>query len=116
MAPLAITLASTIWIGFTKHRLAVNRTGMEFAFAFGGFFFLLALITAVGDDVRRNWGVQTRTMAWNPLLMWKVLLYLCSAFFCAAAFLAYHQGAWLTVEFIVFSIGSAITAQRCFKS
>jgi hypothetical protein len=48
--------------------------------------------------------------------MWKVLLYLSSAFFCVAAFLAYHQGTWLTVEFIVFAIGSAITAQRSFKS
>ena len=44
VGPLAITLASTMWLGLTKHRLAVNRTGMEFDFAFGGFFFLLTLL------------------------------------------------------------------------
>lgn len=48
VGPLAITLASTMWLGLTKHRLAVDRTGMEFAFAFGGFFFLLTLLDGCG--------------------------------------------------------------------
>jgi hypothetical protein len=114
--PLAITLSGTIWTGLTKHRLAVNRVGVEFALAFGGFFFLLALLTAVGHDIHRNWGAQERIVTWNPLLMWKVFLYLGALVFSVAAFLAYHQGARLSVLFIAFAIGSAIAAKRCFQT
>jgi len=38
LAPLVITLVDSIWTGLTKHRLAVNRVGVEFALSFGGFF------------------------------------------------------------------------------
>jgi hypothetical protein len=69
--PLAITLVDAIWTGITKHRLAINRTGMEFAMAFGCFFFLLFLLRALGDDIHRNRGVQEPIVAWNPLRMWK---------------------------------------------
>jgi hypothetical protein len=55
LAPLVITLVDSIWTGLTKHRLAVNRVGVEFALSFGGFFFLLPLFTATGDDIHRNW-------------------------------------------------------------
>jgi hypothetical protein len=112
--PLAITLVDTMWIGLTKHRLAVNRITVEFALTFGGFFFVLTLLTAMGDDMRRNWDAQERTVAWNPLLMWKIFLYLGALFFFVAAFLAYHQGASLSVLFIGFAIGSALAAKKCF--
>jgi hypothetical protein len=112
--PLAITLVDAIWTGITKHRLAINRTGMEFAMAFGGFFFLLPLLTALGDDIHRNWGVQERIVAWNPLRMWKTFAYLGALFFFVAAFLSYHQGVWLSVFFIAFAIGSAIIARKYF--
>jgi len=36
-------------------------------------------------------------------------------FFFVAAFLAYHQGVWISVEFVCFSVGSAITATLCFE-
>jgi hypothetical protein len=112
--PLAITLVGTLWTGLADHRLVSIRIGVEFAIAFGGFFFLLALLTAVGDDVRRNWGAQERIIAWNPLLMWKTFLYLGGLLFLVAAFLAYHQGVWLSVLFIGFAIGSTFAAKRCF--
>jgi len=35
--------------------VGVNRAGVEFALVFGGFFFVLTLLTAVGDDIHRNW-------------------------------------------------------------
>jgi hypothetical protein len=112
--PLAIALVDTMWTGLTKHRLTINRINVEFALSFGGLFFVLSLFTAVGDDIRRNWGVQERTVAWNPYLVWKTFLYLGALFFFVAAFLAYHQGASLSVLFIVFAIGSAIATKKCF--
>jgi len=81
---------------------------------FGGFFFFLALATAIGDDIQRNWKARERTLAWHPQLMWKVFLYLETVFFFVATFLAYNQGAWLSVLFLGFAIGSAITAKKCF--
>jgi hypothetical protein len=116
VVPLAVTLVSTLWMGLINHRLTVNRTGVMFAFVLGCFFFLLALLTAVGDDVHRNWGAHARTVAWNSLLMWKVLLYFGSSLFCVAAFLAYHQGISLSMVFIVLAIVSAVAAQKCFES
>jgi len=112
--PLAITLASATWTGLTTHRVAVNRAGVKFALVFGGFFFVLTLLTAVGDDIHRNWGTQERTVAWNPHLMWKTFLYLGALLFFVAAFLAYHQGVWLSVLFIAFAISSTFAAKRCF--
>jgi hypothetical protein len=114
LAPLGFTLVDSIWTSLTKHRLAVNRVGVESALSFGGFFFLLPLLTAVVDDIHRNWGAQERTVAWNPRLVWKTFLYLGALFSFVAAFLAYHQGVWLSVFFIGFAIGSAITAKKCF--
>src|SRR5882724_12930788 len=112
--PLAITLADTMWTVLTKHRLMVNRIIVEFALTFGGFFFVLSLLTTVGDDIHRNWDVRERTVVWNPLLMWKIFLYLGALFFFVAAFFAYHQGASLSVFFIAFAIGSALVAKKCF--
>jgi hypothetical protein len=43
---------------------------------FGGFFFLLALVTAVSEDIRRNRTAMERTVAWNPQLMWRNFIYL----------------------------------------
>ena len=112
--PLAVILADAMWTGFTKHRLAINYIGVEFAIAFGGFFFLLSLLTAVGDDIHRNWGAQERIVAWNPSRIWKTFLYVGALFFFVAAFLAYRQGVSPSVFFIAFAIGSAITAKKCF--
>ena len=50
-----------------------------------------ALIAAVGEDIRRNWTVQERTVPWNPKLMWRNFIYLGAVGFFLAAFLAYHQ-------------------------
>jgi len=111
---LVITLVVTMWTALTQHRLVVNRVSVEFALTFGGFFFVLSLFTAVGDDIRRNWNAQERTVAWNPRLMWKTFLYLGAMLFFAAAFLAYHQGASLSVLFIVFAVSSALVAKKCF--
>jgi hypothetical protein len=111
---LVITLVATMWTALTQHRLVVNRVSVEFALTFGGFFFVLSLFTAVGDDIRRNWNAQERKVAWNPRLMWKTFLYLGARLFFAAAFLAYHQGASLSVLLIVFAVSSALVAKKCF--
>ena len=112
--PLAVVLVGAMWTGFTRHRLTVSRLNLEFALIFGGFFFVLTLLTAVGDDIHRNWGAHERTVTWNPLLVWKSFLCLGALFFFVAFFLAYHQGASLSVLFIAFAIGSAIAAKKCF--
>jgi hypothetical protein len=112
-APLAVVLIKSLWIGLTKHRLVVNRDGLAFAAILGAFFFLLPLLTAVGDDFFRNRGVQDATIAWNPSLVVKTFLYLGALFFLVAAYLSYHQGAWISAGFILFSIASAITARVC---
>jgi hypothetical protein len=114
--PLAIAFTRTTWMSFTRHRFAVDLANFEFALTFGGFFFILALLTAVGDDIYRNRTAEQPTIAWNPLLMWKVFLYIGALFFLVAALLAYHQGAWLSVLFIVFATGSLIAAKRCFET
>jgi len=113
-APFAVALLSSLWTGLRNGRWAINRVGVEFALIFGGFFFFLALATAIGDDIQRNWKARERTLAWHPQLMWKVFLYLETVFFFVATFLAYNQGAWLSVLFLGFAIGSAITAKKCF--
>ena len=112
IAPLAIALLAGLWTMVrTGHW---SSTGIALAMVFGGFFFVLALVTAVGEDIRRNWTAQERTIAWNPQLMWRNFIYLGAVGFFIAAFLAYHQGAWLSVLFLAFSIGSLITARKCF--
>jgi hypothetical protein len=112
--PLALLLLRTLWTGLTKHRWAINPASVGLALIFGGFFFLLALVTAVGDDIQRNWKAAERTVAWNPQVMWRTFIYLGAVFFFVVAFLAYRQGVWLSVFFVIASIGSAITAKRCF--
>ena len=66
-------------------------TGIAFSLVFSGFFFVLALATAVGEDIRRNRTTEERTIAWNPQLMWRNFIYLGAVGFFVAAFLAYHQ-------------------------
>ena len=46
-----------------------SSTGSALAMIFGGFFFVLALATAVGEDIWRNRTAEERTMAWNPQLI-----------------------------------------------
>jgi len=113
-APLAVAILFAIATGLTTHRWKINPTSIALALTFGGFFFFLALLTAIGNDIRRNWGAQERTVAWNSQLMWRTFICLGALFFLVAAFLAYHQGVWLSVFFIAFSIGSAIAAKVCF--
>ena len=112
IAPLTIALIAGLWAKIrTGHW---PSTGIALALIFGGFFFLLALATAVGEDIRRNRTAPERTIVWNPQLMWRNFIYLSAVGFVVAAFLAYHQGAWLSVLFLVFSIGSFVTARKCF--
>lgn len=113
-ATLAGAILVATWTGLRTGRWAISRTSIELAFTFGGFFFFLALLTSVGDDVWRNWGEQERTVAWNPQVMWRTFIYLGALFFFVATFLAYHQGVWLSVFFFVASIACAITAKVCF--
>jgi len=114
--PLVLVLIGTIWIGLTTHHLVVNRAGLGLGLAFGGGFFLLAFVTAVGADIYRNRGVQNRTIEWNPSLVWKTFVYLGAFFFFVAAFLSYHQGVWLSIIFMCLCIGSAIAARFCFQA
>lgn len=114
--PLAVVLVRTIWIVVTTHRLVVSLVGLGLSIALGGGFFLLSLLTSVAADVYRNRGVEESTIEWNPPLIWKTFVYLGAFFFLVAAFLAYHQGVWLSVGFVCFSIGSAIAATFCFRT
>ena len=117
ITPLAVVLIGAIWIWVTTHHLVVSRAGLELTVAIGGGFFLLALMTSLAADVYRNRGVQEGTIVWNPNLTWKVFVYLGAFFLMAAAFPAYHQGAWLSAGcFVCFSIGSAIVATVCFRT
>jgi len=112
IAPLTIALLAGLWAKIrTGHW---PGTGIALALIFGGFFFVLALATAVGEDIRRNRTARERTVSWNAQLMWRNFIYLGAVGFFVAAFLAYHQGAWLSVLFSAFSIGSFITARKCF--
>jgi hypothetical protein len=47
------------------------RIGLEIGLA----FFLAMLATAVGYDIKRNWGQSEPTLEFDPLLFWKVFLY-----------------------------------------
>ena len=116
LLPLAVVLIGTIWIGITTHHLVVSRVGLGLSMTFGGGFFLLALLTSVAADVYRNRGVEEGTVEWKPALVWKAFLYVGALFFLVSASLAYHQGVWLSVGFVCFSIGSAITATLCFRT
>jgi hypothetical protein len=112
--PLVVVAVMSLMTAPATHHLVINRVGIESSFIFGGIFFLLAFLSAVIDDVQRNWKAQKPTVAWNPQLLWRNFIYLGAVGFFAAAFLAYHQGAWLSVFFLAFSIGALITARKCF--
>ena len=112
IAPLTIALLAGLWAKI--HTGHWPSTGIALAVIFGGFFFLLAFATAIGEDIRRNRGARERAIAWNPQLMWRNFIDLGAVGFFVATFLAYHQGAWLSVLFLAFSIGSFITARKCF--
>jgi hypothetical protein len=103
--PLALVLVGMVWIAVTTHHVVVDRVGLGLTIAFGGGLFFLALITSLAADLYRNREVQEGTIEWSPALVWKAFLYLGAFFFLVAAFLAYHQGVWLSVGFVCFSIG-----------
>ena len=113
LPPLAVIAAMSLLTALGIRRLIISRVGIELAFIFGGIFFLLAFLSAVIDDVQRNCKTQEPTVAWNPQLLWRNFSYLGAVGFFIAAFLAYHQGAWLSVFFFGFSIGSLVTARKC---
>jgi len=69
----------------------------------GGAFFLAMLGTAIGHDVKRNWGRPERTVDWNPLLFWKLLLYAGSLMLLILTFLAYRQRWSLSLGFGTFA-------------
>jgi hypothetical protein len=112
--PLAVVLIGAVWLGLTNHHLAISRVGLGLAITFGAFFFLLAFLTAVGDDIHRNWRTQEPTVEWNARLVWKTFLYVGALFFIVASFFAYRQSVWTSVTFAFLSVGSAITARICF--
>ena len=75
--PLAVIAAISLLAALgTTRRLIINRVGIELSFIFGGIFFLLAFLSAVIDDVRRNWKTQEPSVAWNPQLLWRNFIYL----------------------------------------
>lgn len=107
-------MIGAVWVGLTNHHLAISRVGLGLAITFGAFFFLLAFLTAVGDDIHRNWRASEPTVEWNARLVWKTFLYLGALFFIVASFFAYRQSVWASVTFGFLSVGSAITARICF--
>jgi hypothetical protein len=77
---------------------------MAFGVGFGAALFLGMLGTAIGCDIKRNWGQSEPTVDWNPLIFWKLFLYAGSLMFLVLTFLSYRQRWWLSVEFGAFAI------------
>jgi len=113
VASLTAVIVGTLLSALFNRRLGISRVGFEIAAIIGGFFFLLSFLTAVGADVCRNRGALEGTIEWDPALVWKSFLYFGAIFFLVAAFLAFRQGVWLSLTFLCFSAGSAITAKVC---
>lgn len=113
--PLAVVVLGTVWIAVTTRHVVVSRPGLGLAITFGAGFFLLALLTSLAADLYRNREAREGTIEWNSALIWKTFVYFSAFFFLIAAFFAYHQGTWLSVGFVGFSIGSAIVATFCFQ-
>jgi hypothetical protein len=111
---LAIVLVRSIRLSFRVHRVSIWRFGLEYAVIFGGFFFLMTFIAAVGADIRRNWSSTEPTVAWSSAITWQTFLYLGVVFFVTAAFLSYHQGWYLSVIFAVMAIGCGVVVRKCF--
>ncbi|MBZ5590806.1 MAG: hypothetical protein LAP39_01115 [Acidobacteriia bacterium] len=114
-----------LWILHGLHQDFIKATlaTMAIGLGIGGVFFLGMLGTAIGYDVKRNWGQREPTLEWNPLLFWKVFLYAGSLMFLTFGFLSYRQGWWLSVEFGVFAIlcwlvarGIAVSVRRPKRS
>ena len=111
---LVVVVARSLLTSLGTHRFEISRLGIECSFILGGIFFLLAFLSAVVDDLLRNWKTQEPTVEWNPQLLWRNFIYVGAVMFFTAAFLAYQQGAWLTVVFLAFSIASLITCEKMF--
>ena len=111
---LVVVVARSLLTSLGTHRFEISRLGIECSFILGGIFFLLAFLSAVVDDLLRNWKTQEPTVEWNPHLLWRNFIYVGAVMFFTAAFLAYQQGAWLTVVFLAFSIASLITCEKMF--
>ncbi|MGE5113592.1 MAG: hypothetical protein ACM3JB_22235 [Acidobacteriaceae bacterium] len=71
IAPLVITVFSSVWVRIRTGHWPI--AGIAFSLILGGFFFFLAFVTAVGEDMRRNWKAHDRTTTWNCQLIWPEL-------------------------------------------
>ena len=114
----ALVVPPLLWIlhGLKRQDLNPTLTTVGTGLGIGALFFLAALGIGVGYDVVRNWRATQRVIEWNPLWFWKAFLYFGSLMFLSFVFFAFHQGAWLSVEFGFFSVlcwfGAHVIAPR----
>jgi hypothetical protein len=111
---LVIFLLAIPWFIVTRHRMILPWKTLEFGVAFGAFFGLPILLTAVGNDLYKNWKSSEPAIRYDPALPTKALLGFGALFFITSAFLSYHQGWHLSVFFGVMALGSLIVLRKCF--
>lgn len=118
---LAISALYGCWAGISSRSWSVVWnvlwSGCSFGAFLGGGFFAFVFAVALGDDLFRNRKRRERTLAWRPLLVWKVLLYAGGTMFGAFGVLSYRQeGSFgLSAFFIAFAVGSVVAARHCLK-
>jgi hypothetical protein len=106
----ALLLPPLLWFlrgllhGFQVDSARGTLVAMAIGVGIGGAFFVGMLGTAIGFDLKKNWGQSEPTIEWNPLLFWKLFLYVGALMLLTFAFLSYRQGWWLSVEFSAFAI------------
>jgi cytochrome bd-type quinol oxidase subunit 2 len=120
---LVVTVLGALWAGFRtggswQGSWDLFRQGVSLSAALGGAFFAFVLAVAVGDDLRRNWGRPQRTLAWNPLLIWKVFLSGGAVMFMLFAWFSWEQDHVLPISlsFVAFSVFSLVVAIKCFPA
>ena len=114
LAPLFAVILFPVWTLITRHRFLVSWEVLAYVAVMWGFFFLLMLLTAIGNDVYRNWNSQRPVVHYDPTLPWLVFMYVGTAGFTAAAFLSYQQGWYLSLLFGVMALGCLMAARKCF--
>ena len=95
-----------LWLlhGLRQQSIRPTLTVMAIGLGVGALFFLGVLGTAIGYDIKRNWGRPERALEWNPLLFWRVFLQGGSLMFVALALLFYRQAWYLSLGFAAFAI------------
>jgi len=101
-----LLLPPVFWLLHGAHLASLGGlvAATEFGGGIGAAFFLGMFGAAIASDISRNWGKSERELDWNPLLFWRVFLYLGSLMFAAAGFASYRLGWSRSLEFGAFAV------------